>query len=375
MKTLLLLGHRKGIFDAAESLGYKVVLWDEKPVAATIASRCKLVIEAPFEDENFLPASLPTSLQNIPIDAVIALKEKSTPMAALLRQWWNLRGVPLETALKCHDKQLMKEHSLACGLPITEFSLIDLNTHVEDLIARWNYPIILKPRRSSGRRGLQLVNEGTPALPFQHLAEKYVSGDECSVESLIVDGKICFTNITQYYRLMHANIVPAPFDPALAQRILALNQRVISAFQIPCGITHAEFFYDDHNIIFGEIAVRPPGGYIMNLIANAYDVPIWEQYLKAELNQPIADLQAKFATASWILHPGEGTVRAIHGFDQLGNDPNIIDKKLRLSIGDYVSARIGVGEDVGRILLKAPNFDSLQQSLLNLENHFSIECY
>jgi len=374
MDTLLILGYRKGLIEAVEKLGFEAVLWDEKPVSSKIARLCRQTIVAPFGDETSPPESIDPSLKSYSFRAVIAVKEKAVVTAAWLRQWWGIPGLSLEEALRCHDKKFMKEHALQHQLPITEFRLIDENTQTEDLVAHWNYPFVVKPRCSSGRRGLQIITEGYPPLPRQHIAERFINGDECSVESFVVDGKMAFMNVTQYYRLMHANIVPAAFPPETQAAIIDLNERVLRAFNITRGMTHVEFFQCGNSLLFGEIAIRPPGGYIMNLLEQAYGQPMWECYLHAELNLPIPVLKPQAYTASWIIHPGAGTVHHISGLEKCREDPNVVDSKIRLAVGDTISSRLGVGEDVGRILLKAPSYTSLEQSLLNIEKHLRIEC-
>lgn len=374
MLCVLILGYRKGILQAAAKLGLKVILWEEKPVSARVSRLCHQVIVAPFGGEQITESPILQSLKQASLRAVLALKEKAVISAAALRHYFQLPGVDRSVAIRCHDKWVMKQYANQHQIPVTDFLLIDDHTHAEDLIARWDYPLVIKPRCSSGRRGLQIIHDGTPALPYHHLAERYISGDECSVESLIVDHQIQFTNITDYYRLMHANILPASYSSEKTSALLKLNQRIIELFQIPCGMTHIEFFYHNGQFIFGEIAIRPPGGYIMNCLEQAYETPIWEAYLRAELNLPSPGIHPKAHTAAWIVHPGAGTVTEIRGIEKLSDDPNIIDSKIRLKIGDEISPRLGVGEDVGRVILKAQSQQSLLSSLETIEAELQIDC-
>ena len=56
----------------------------------------------------------------------------------------------------------------------------------------------------------------------------------------------------------------------LKSKILKINDEVIKKFGVDRGMTHAEFYLTDHGPVFGEIAIRPPGGYYMELIEKVY---------------------------------------------------------------------------------------------------------
>jgi len=114
------------------------------------------------------------------------------------------------------------------------------------------------------------------------IAEKWIKGKEFSVESFIRNGKIIFRNITEYYELYHLNIVPASLDRGTSKRIYKLNDEVIKKFGINQGMTHFECYLTKDGLIFGEIALRPPGGYLMDLIQTAYGFDPWIELLNIE---------------------------------------------------------------------------------------------
>src|SRR5690606_3103943 len=106
-------------------------------------------------------------------------------------------------------------------------------------------PLVLKQRQSSGSRGLvicnnkdQIISIGKPHYVF----EKYVEGEEFSVESFIQNNSIQFTNVTQYVQKKHVNLLPANVSTELKSRILELNKIVIHALNIPYGMTHLEVY-------------------------------------------------------------------------------------------------------------------------------------
>ncbi len=216
-----------------------------------------------------------------------------------------------------------------------------------------------KYRKSSGGRGLQILwtpEEYAHAKPGVCILERYVDAPEASVETFIDRGKIRFTNITQYHRKGHTNFVPAVLESALSDTLLALNERVISALGIEWGMTHLEVYLTDKGPLFGEIALRPPGGYIMNALAHAYDFNTWAAFVSMELGESFEfpDRPEAFVAAE-VLHPGEGRVTAIKGKSRLLNEPGVCEFRLKLKVGDIIQARSALGQDTGYIVHASPS--------------------
>ena len=101
----------------------------------------------------------------------------------------------------------------------------------------------------------------------------------------MVDGKIVFTNITEYVSLTHINLLPARLPASAQKKLLSLNRHVLDVLGITQGMTHAEFFLTPSGEwFFGEINTRPPGGYIMPLLLMAYAQDPWLLWIASEYN-------------------------------------------------------------------------------------------
>ena len=116
-------------------------------------------------------------------------------------------------------------------------------------------------------------------------------------------------------------------------------------------MTHLEVYLTERGPLFGEIALRPPGGYIMNAITHAWDFNPWAAFLAMELGEPFAfPARPVGYAASEVLHPGAGRVRSIRGKTQVLDEQGIREFRLKLKQGDTVAPRAALGQDTGYIV-------------------------
>src|SRR4029079_18068862 len=135
--------------------------------------------------------------------------------------------------------------------------------------------------------------------------------------------------------------------------------------------THLEAFVRDHGpqaepeVVFGELACRPPGGAIMDLMASAYGFDPWEAHLRSELGQAWSMPQTATTHAGvFVLHPEAGEVVAIESLEQARASDGVVSVECRLRVGDVVTRRMSTGESRGRILACTENRDRTAAALL-----------
>jgi biotin carboxylase len=251
----------------------------------------------------------------------------------------------------------MKRRLRDAGVRVTDWVEIDADADPEALIAELGLPLVIKPRTSSGSRGLVMAGDAEQARaalrPF-HLAERFVTGVEMSVESVRAHGATLFTNFTAYHTPLWANLVPAELDDATTGAVLDLNERALDALGVQRGICHLELFLHADGPVVGEVAIRPPGGYLMQLIELAYGFDPWETLLRVIVHdERVALPRAASASAgAFILHPGPGRVRAVHGRAAVKAWPETVELNVRVRAGSQVTARVGSGAECGHVLLR-----------------------
>lgn len=357
MTHLLFVGYRPGARQAAERRGIKAkwLLDASKTVPRPLQSEDWVQVDFQSSEQAITALTEQFSTLEKPL-AVVALTEKAVVPAAMIRQALGVDGLSIAAAHRCHDKVRMKQTLQAAELRCAPFRLIDASTSAQSLIDELGLPLVLKQRDSSGSRGTivartseQVAENLTPGW----MAEGFIDGYEFSVESLVVDGKPIFTNITEYLNPGWANIVPAQNLDAHRDAIEARNRDVIKALGVERGITHHELFITADGLVTGELAARPPGGYLMQLVADAYEFDMWEALLDVESGQlPEVIQQAKSVQGMYILHPGEGHCIQITGLEEARLLPNITHIHCSLKPGQFSGPRLGVGQSAACIFAR-----------------------
>jgi hypothetical protein len=196
------------------------------------------------------------------------------------------------------------------------------------------------------------------------LFERWVDVPEVSVESWIEQGQIRFSSITEYVDKTWVNLVPSRHGPEIHGRILELNHRVLEELNINWGLTHVEYFLDRDRIYLGEVAWRPPGGYLMDLISLAYDFDAWDAFVDVQLGLPAQFPEHVVRSAAAVLfHPGPGVISHIAGVQQIQADANLRQLKLLCRVGQELTSRARVSNAAAYAIFAADETDSVLRSV------------
>lgn len=378
--NVLIIGVRRKCYKAAINLGYNTYLWSDEPLGEQRKRGLAGWIESSYSN-NLPELSLPVVefLRSNKITKVIANSEDTVILGALCRKVLGLKSLAIDVTQKFHDKFVMKNSALAADIPITKFCLINENTTLEDLVERLGLPVVIKPVNKSGAQDIKICRDNeelSKNLKAGLLAEAFVSGSEVSVETFVQNGKPIFHNITEYLHQWKQSVVPAQLEDTLKKRIIELNDRVIEHFGVDRGMTHSEFYLNDNGPVFGEIAIRPPGGYYMDLIEKVYGFDSWETYVKLGCGQRIEKLnqEASGCCAVVMFHPGAGKIMRIHGESEIQNRlEHIIEFNIRKSIGDVIPEHTNTSNEIGHILFWEESREKLNKSIDFVEKTLIIE--
>lgn len=351
MRPVVSVGLRPGALDAAERLGRPVIAVVDTPPGPTTAARLAAVVETPFEEVldhvDVLAAWDPA--------AVVGLAERAVVPAARLREALGHPGCALDTAVQCSDKRAMKRAVRAAGLRCADVVEAEEGLSGADLIERLGLPMVLKAAVGSGGRGTRIVHDAGEVpdrLPDGWMAEAFVDGVEMSVETLVVGGRTVFVNPTAYLEPAWASLVPAPLSAADLDAVRVHAEAARVALGVTTGMTHLELFLTPDGPVFGELAIRPPGGHLMRLIEQAYAFDPWEAMLQIALGEPVdVPTEVGRVAAVQILHPGAGTVLAADGLDEARSLPGVEAVSLRVRPGDAVGPRVGTGQEIGHVIV------------------------
>ncbi|NNE07556.1 MAG: ATP-grasp domain-containing protein [Gemmatimonadetes bacterium] len=369
-KRVLLVGYRKPVAAVLERRGIPFAVWHEKPFKRE--PRCLAAVTAPF------PRSKPAIRAFIeahfaplgPFTDVIAGTESSVLPASVSRRALGARRSKDATIIRCHDKLLMKDELSRHGIPMTDYLPGDTELSPRAVIERLGRPVVLKDPRNSGGRGMVMVGsaEELGALERRRaLYERFVDAPEMSVESFIRNGRVVFTNCTGYHVKRCANVIPAPIPAGTRKEVLRVNAAVIEALKTSWGMAHTEFYLTERGVLFGEIALRPPGGYIMECMTLAHGFDAWDAFVAGELDLPWEWSQwpdePRGHAASVVLHAGEGRLESVHGIDEVRADPACVKLRMLTAPGELVHAREGAGDSTAYALFRADTGRAVREAV------------
>ena len=371
-----MIGPRRPLIEALRARDIPFAVWQEKAGFA-IADAEHLVTAPLWNTTSRLKQFISESFPSTRYTHVIAGSEAAVYPAAVARRLLGARLSPASTALRCRDKLAMKEYLSGYNIPMTAFMAETYARSPAEAFARLGTPLVRKRRKSSGGRGLELLHREQDLVlrrDGRNILERYVSAPEASIESFVNEGQIHFVNTTRYLEKGHVNFVPSAFDEALLVSMQALNRRVIEALKISWGITHLEVYLCDSGLLFGEIAQRPPGGYIMNAMQQAYAFNPWAAMVAMELGEHF-DFPDSFAAYCCveIFHPGAGQVVAIRGVDLVRQHAATREFRLKIRPGDSISRRESAGQDTGHLLYSCDSAAARFEVYRYFQKHFSIE--
>jgi hypothetical protein len=368
---VLVMGHRLGLSRCLERLDIPYLLWTDKAVKNKLHTNQIILKQFPLSKDEVCESILNHS----EITHVIAAVEKSVIPASNIRLWFKLKRNPHNLILKCTDKYKMKTYLQEKNIPMTEFCS-GRKFSPEQIIEKLGFPVVSKPRLSSGGRGIFFINsleEFIKNKQSECYYEKAIIGTEGSIESFISNNKIVFKSTTQYFKNGHCNKIPARYSKEVEDKITKLNADVIEALNIKWGMTHLEYYITEAGLYFGEIALRPPGGFIMDIISMVHGIDSWELFVKTELNilDEIEISQNQFGS-SIIIHPEQGRVESIEGEEEIKKLKSLKSLKLNLKPGDIIAKREGVGQNYGHAFFCHESADQLDKDIDHFYSIFKI---
>ncbi|RMB77015.1 carboxylate--amine ligase [Rhodococcus sp. SBT000017] len=241
-----------------------------------------------FERLNDRSLEIAETLKAKGVDVAIPLYEETVEWAGAINSV--LLGNPrlFGQAMLLRDKALMKRRAQLGGIRVGIFEeahdredvirfLRRVNQTLLKLDGDPNDPIHLKAFDKAGCLGHRVIRtpdevDSIPDEEFPVLMESHLDGWEFAVEAWIHNGKIKFLNISEYVTLGYSVFVPAtPELEKYREQITVQIEKLIKTFDIEFGFIHPEYFVtSDGEMYFGEVAYRPPGFKVFELLERAY---------------------------------------------------------------------------------------------------------
>ena len=219
------------------------------------------------------------------IDGVVAMSEVGVRPAVELATRLGLPSISQEAAANATSKAAMRRCWSQLGPYSTDFEVVRTEGEARRAVARLgSFPIIFKPDRGSGSRGVSRVEHPDDiteafarctALPDSDIiVEPCIQGTECAAEVLIYNGQTSVLCIGQNvkspypYRVNMSIEYPLPLSVDQQEVIAEMCHQAISAIGLTQGVAHIEFAYTDEGPVLFELGARCGGGHIPLIAAH-----------------------------------------------------------------------------------------------------------
>jgi ATP-grasp domain len=327
-----------------------------------------------------------------PYDHIVAMSEYDILRAARLREFLGVPGQDYQSALAFRDKVVMKDYWSAVSLPVTPYASVDTGTDLLEFAARHGFPVVVKPRRAAGSRGVSVLRDhhqlsewlaGVWSMPLSGIsgwmAEKFVDGQMLHVDGLLTAGglEIAWPS-TLTSQLAFQDGQPTfsvhldAADPAVAEA-RAIVEAALQALPCP-GLTifHAEIWrLSDSSLALNEIASRLGGGRIRATIAAAFGTDMAQRYVQGTVMPDCLAFDIPAAAPRQVagfvtVPPGQGTVAAVLDIPgwlrgslveaSVTARPGQAFTGSAASAADSVAACVATGRDRAEVLTRLSSF-------------------
>lgn len=350
---------------AARSLEIEVVIGSEQrsALAGMMGDR---MLPVDFAEPQPAVEAITTFAQRHPLDAIVAVDDTGTVVAAAASAALGLRSNPVDAVRVSRDKARARRTFAAAGLHTPRFHTFAADTDPALVAAAVAYPCVIKPVDLSGSRGViraddpaqavtvfarvaalirspEVCAPGSTAQPI--LVEDYIPGDEFAVEGLLRAGQLEVLAIfdkpdplTGPFFEETIYVTPAR-QPAVRQREIAQTvRRATAALQLREGPIHAEVRVNQAGTWMLEVAARSIGGLCARTLRFGIGMSLEELILRHAVGLPMPSLLREDRAAGVLMLPipGAGILRKVGGQDEARQIPGIEGVVITVPPGETV---------------------------------------
>ena len=298
-----------------------------------------------------------------PVQRLLAVLEQLQVPVAQAREHLSIAGMDVATARNFRDKAQMKSVLRAAGVPCARHRLADTAAAAAGFANEVGFPLVVKPPAGSGAKStfrlddaddLRVWLDAAPPSPGRlALLEEFLTGDEGSYDSVMVDGQIIWDSVSSYLPtplevlrnpwIQWMVLMPREIGGPEYAGIRAIAPTSLRALGLHSGLTHLEWFRrPDGTVAVSEVAVRPPGAQITSMLCYAHDFDLYGAWAKLMVDGTFAPPERGWSAGTVFLRgQGTGRVRAVHGLDGLPGEVSsvVVESRLpelgQLSSGSY----------------------------------------
>jgi biotin carboxylase len=236
------------------------------------------------------------------------------------------------------DKDRMKQVLNVAGVRTPRHARATTADDCRDAARRIGFPLIMKPISGAGSADTYRVDDEAQleeTLPLLgHLSEvnveEFIDGEEFTFDTVCINGEVAYHSITMYrpHPLIARTLEWVSPQIVMLRDVNAdeyaagreMGRAVLSALNFQTGFTHMEWFRKkDGEVVFGEIACRPPGARSVDVMNYASDTDLFAGWAEAVVRGQFTQKVERRYNAAIIYKraQGQGQIYRIEGLQHL----------------------------------------------------------
>ncbi len=329
--------------NAARGLGFDLAL---------ATDRCH-VLEDPWGD-HAIPvrfedpfASRDVLVAEGPFDAVVAVADRPTLVAALTAEALGIPYNSPDAVSCCRDKYLARQRFEAAGLPVPKFFRVRVSENPAEAARRAQFPCVLKPLGLSASRGVIRANDaGEFVEAFERIhaildssdvlilreehnrfiqVESFIEGREFALEGLVTRRRLQVLAIFDKPDPLDGPVfeetiyvTPSRESDEAQEMLIQAAGRAVEALGLTHGPVHAEIRLNRQGAWVLEMAARPIGGLCARALRFDRGMPLEELILRHAVGEDVsaAELSDLASGVMMIPIPKGGVYEGVEGVEQ-----------------------------------------------------------
>ncbi|WP_225095340.1 acetyl-CoA carboxylase biotin carboxylase subunit family protein [Streptomyces sp. CoH27] len=232
---------------------------------------------------------------------VTPLSDECQITAALVAERLGLPTAGVDAARLARDKRRQREVAAEHGLPTVAHHAAGDPHEIAEFVTARTGPCVVKPVDAGGSASVARVTGADEALAAceairargheTFLAKEFLTGSEISYEAVVRDGRIAHSSVTEkdvigddcFLERRHLVAAPERETPgsageqALRENVPALADALVKAFGVIDAVIHLEVKLTDRGPVPVEMAVRPAGDCIPELVERTHGRDLYRE--------------------------------------------------------------------------------------------------
>jgi len=268
-----------------------------------------------------------------------------------------------ETVRRCQDKDVMRAAYVAGGVAVPPFARCTSVDEARAFARRNGYPVVVKPSRGWGQRGVARVDRdedlgrefeearaqsASAGLPVA-VVEAWVGGRELSVNGWIEDGRLVAYCVTERLKVpghkplgvMIAELAPSGLTREEELRVVEEARRGAAALGHRRGPCYSQVALGPDGCFLYETAARLGGGFDADVTRLVSGVDLYDRLLGVALGDAGLERQGPSgevhpAAIAKFLVERPGAVRSVAGLDEARASEGVEDAQVFVRPGGRV---------------------------------------